>query len=156
MEGGSVGFSQQFDSNLPGKCAHFFNASFSMNSLRSRSRTKYMFAYWCLKDLKFLLENEGVRFVRGRTLVGSRVIGAAGTALANSQTARRLRDIRQTVVPLQRKTATVCGKRGRSRVRTLHYCIGELDGSLTGSLSSAPLRICVYLVVANPNRDHCI
>lgn len=37
-----------------------------------------------------MIENEGVRFVRGRTLVGSRVIGAAGMALANSQTAERL------------------------------------------------------------------
>ena len=74
-----------------------------------------------------MLENEGVRFVRGRTLVGSRVIGAAGTALANSQTARRLRDIRQTVVPLQRKTATVCGKRDG---RDLGYCITAF-GNLT-------------------------
>jgi hypothetical protein len=51
-----------------------------MKSLRSRSRTKYMFAYWYLKDLALdLIENEGVRFVRGRTLVASRVIGAVGT-----------------------------------------------------------------------------
>lgn len=39
-----------------------------------------MFAYWYLKDLALdLIENEGVRFVRGRTLVASRVIGAVGT-----------------------------------------------------------------------------
>jgi hypothetical protein len=38
-----------------------------------------MFAYWYLKDLALdLIENEGVRFVRGRTLVESRVIGAEG------------------------------------------------------------------------------
>lgn len=76
-----------------------------------------------------MIENEGVRSVKGSTIVGSRVIGAAGMALANSQTAERLRDIRRTVVPLQRlgKTSTVCGKRGG---RDLGYCITAL-GSLT-------------------------
>ncbi len=57
-----------------------------MNSLRSRSRTKYMFAYWYLKvssDLD-LIANEGVKFVRGRTSVVSRVMGAGGTVLTDN------------------------------------------------------------------------
>lgn len=75
-----------------------------------------------------MIENEGVRFVRGRTLVGSRVIGAAGMALANSQTAERLEiSDEQWFHYRQRKTATVCGKRGG---RDLGYCITAL-GSLT-------------------------
>jgi hypothetical protein len=65
-----------------------------MNSLRSRSLIKYMFAYWYLKDLMLdLMVNEGVKFVRGRTFVVSRVIGVEGMALANSQTIGRLKNI---------------------------------------------------------------
>lgn len=52
-----------------------------------------MFAYWCLKDLRDLVANEGVKFVRGRTFVASRVIGVEGMALANSQTVGRLKNI---------------------------------------------------------------
>lgn len=108
-----------------------------------------MFAYWYLNDLALdLIENEGVRFVRGRTLVGSRVIGAAGMALANSQTPGMLRDIRPTVVPSQRR----CAISGCSRPRYYIYCIGKPDrifDRIYFVRQYFGFAITTYLIVAN-------
>jgi hypothetical protein len=45
---------------------------------------KYMFAYWCLNDLLIdLMVNEGVESVRGRAVVGRRMMAEEGTVLEN-------------------------------------------------------------------------
>ena len=43
------------------------------------------------------MANEGVKFVRGRTFVASRVIGVEGMALANSQAVRMLKNTQTNI-----------------------------------------------------------